>query len=117
MSQKHDQPPAYGMQPPQPAYHNYPGGGQPDQGAAAGFYQNQPPMGYGQSPPPPQGQQYYAQGPGGPYPPQGQYYPPQGHPQGQYYPPQQRQKSGPVSFFSSFFLLPLETTEWWADNE
>ncbi len=84
------------MQPPQPAYHNYPAGpGGHDQGASAGYYQQQPQMGYGQPPP----QQHYAPGPGGPYPPQGQYaYPPQHGQQPAYYPPQQRQKSGPVSF-------------------
>ncbi|KAL2255198.1 hypothetical protein VTK26DRAFT_3885 [Humicola hyalothermophila] len=74
MSGKKDEPPAYGAppQPPQPAYgggpqppyNTYPGG---DGGAAAGYYQSGPQMGYGpQPPPPPPPGQYYAPGPGGP---------------------------------------------------
>lgn len=102
MSQKHDDPPAYGNpqppqpsyyqgQPPQPPYHSYPG--QPPQdGSAAAYYQSGPPMGYQQQPP----AGYYAHGPGGPYPPGQQ----------PYYPVQERRKSGPVSF-PPIALLPV----------
>lgn len=86
MSQKHDQPPAYGAPPPgapQQAYYP-PQGGPPPQGPydqQQPYYQQGPQMGYGQQPPP--GAYYQQQGP---YPPQGQYYP-----------PQQQEKKGPVS--------------------
>ncbi|EAQ88042.1 predicted protein [Chaetomium globosum CBS 148.51] len=67
MSQKHDEPPAYGNNPAYPQQAYYQGGPPPPQGAAGGYYQQQQPMGYGGHPqqgPPPGG--YYQQGP---YPP------------------------------------------------
>ncbi|KAH6631843.1 hypothetical protein F5144DRAFT_602618 [Chaetomium tenue] len=87
MSQKHDEPPAYGNNPSYPQQAYYQGGGPPpqQQGAPGGYYQQQQPMGYGGHPqqgPPPGG--YYQQGP----------YPPGQQP---HYPPQEQKSSGPIA--------------------
>jgi hypothetical protein len=117
MSHKHDEPPAYGGNPayPQQAYgQQQPQYAQsPPPGAAGGYYEQQPQMGYG--------------GQGMPPPGQGGYYPPQGPPQGQgpypqspyqqgpyHQPPQERRSGGSVRSFllPLFFFLRGDDANW-----